>query len=123
MPPVSRGTSSAYLNKLFLLCGPAKLRRSGISECFLVLLVSRRRSNFSRFMVFIMSVHVNLYGEALANFLQHNEAQREQRPQPLIEQRLKPAAGAAAALAQVEGVFRVAVSCFVFVVLLVLSLF
>ena len=40
------------------------------------------------------------------------EAQRKQRPQALMENRLKPAA-----LAQVEGVFRVAVSCFVFVVL------
>ena len=40
-----------------------------------------------------------------------------------MEERLKPAAGVAAALAQVEGVFRVAVSCFVFVVLFALLLF
>ena len=53
----------------------------------------------SSFIVFIMAVHVNLYAE----ILQHNEAQREQRLQPMMEQRLKPATGAA-----VDGVFRVA---------------
>ena len=57
-----------------------------------------------------MAVHVNPYAEDLAKFLQHKEAQREQRPQALLEQRLKPAAGVAAALAQIEGVFRVAIS-------------
>ena len=60
-------------------------------------------SYVSSFIVFIMAVHVNLYTEALAKFLQHNEAQREQRSQAPMEQRLKPAAGVAAALAQVEG--------------------
>ena len=58
-----------------------------------------------------MAVHVNPYAEALAKFLQNKEAQREQRPQALMEQQ---AAGVAAALAQVQGAFRVAVSCFFF---------
>ena len=103
MPPVSRGTSSAYLSKPLLLCGPnlAKLRHSGFSESFnyssALSLASptQLHSYVSSFIVFIMAVHVNPDAKALAKFLQHNEAQREQRPQPLMKLRLKPAAGAA----------------------------
>ena len=96
MPAVSRGTSSAYLSKLSLLCGPF------------------RQVTFPVISFLIMAVHVNPYVEDLAKFLQRKEAQRQQRPQALLEQRLKPAAGVAAALAEVEGAFRVVISCFVF---------
>ena len=71
-----------------------------------------------------MTVHVNPYAEALAKFLQHiKRSTTTATISSANGKRLKPAAGVAAALAQVEGVFRVVVSCFVFVVLFALFLF